>query len=543
MRNSKATYAISGFILGILVDKYFLGEACLRENTERDRSESVSSDLRISIDGDSFEMGLKRDQEFYLPWSWIKRYFDVYGSFNEAKGQFEFRNSYSNATYLGDKTYTSTSAFMNFGNYNVENRERVKVLCGKTGVPISTQWSIEGYYYPIQISQFGLAAYSKNKTDTNPQIIETLRGLKSCKSQDKGFSFSGSDCGLEINPKQQTMTNLQICFDSLSPLSSIKVRVKAYVGNGLTLKTLNLIYIAGDTPDVPQILFESAKNLIEIGVGERKPDSCITRHILLDIFKGLGYRARKTVKKVKVKFKNIEQIVFNGTGIVKSATLANKRYETNFQNAAIWLRDNQRKDGSWPIEVEKELEGYPTLESGWVSAMAQGHGISMMVRAAQVTADASYWTAAQRALAPFKKLTHEGGVRNNIMGIYPWFEEYPFTEGHFVLNGFIYALIGLYDLSSARDAPTELGNESRKLFHEGLSSLKEMLPLYDAGKGSVYDLTHYVKKRAPNLARWDYHTVHIQQLRLLNSFLHDDQISEFATRWGGYLKADYADHN
>ena len=69
------------------------------------------------------------------------------------------------------------------------------------------------------------------------------------------------------------------------------------------------------------------------------------------------------------------------------------------------------------------------LESGWVSAMAQGHGISMMVRAAQVTADASYWTAAQRALAPFKKLTHEGGVRNNIMGIYPWFEEYPFTEG------------------------------------------------------------------------------------------------------------------
>ena len=45
------------------------------------------------------------------------------------------------------------------------------------------------------------------------------------------------------------------------------------------------------------------------------------------------------------------------------------------------------------------------------------------------------------------------------------------------------------------------------------------------------------------MARWDYHTVHIQQLRLLNSFLHDDQLSEFATRWAGYLKADYADHN
>ena len=36
-------------------------------------------------------------------------------------------------------------------------------------------------------------------------------------------------------------------------------------------------------------------------------------------------------------------------------------YKTNFQNAAIWLRDNQRQDGSWPIEVEKELDGYPTV--------------------------------------------------------------------------------------------------------------------------------------------------------------------------------------
>ena len=125
-----------------------------------------------------------------------------------------------NVSKVSDKTYigaTNKHFFISNFDYIL-----ISVLCGKTGVPISTQWSIEGYYYPIQISQFGLAAYSKNKTDTNPQIIETLKGSKSCKSQDKGFSFSGSDCGLEINPKQQTMTNLQICFDSLSPLSSIK---------------------------------------------------------------------------------------------------------------------------------------------------------------------------------------------------------------------------------------------------------------------------------------------------------------------------------
>ena len=75
-------------------------------------------------------------------------------------------------TYTGDVPYSSMSAFMNFGNYNVENRERVKVLCGINGVPISTQWSIDGYYYPIQIAQFGLSAFSRNKTDKDPQIIK-----------------------------------------------------------------------------------------------------------------------------------------------------------------------------------------------------------------------------------------------------------------------------------------------------------------------------------------------------------------------------------
>ena len=30
------------------------------------------------------------------------------------------------------------------------------------GVPISTQWGVQGYYYPIQIAQYGLSHYSKH---------------------------------------------------------------------------------------------------------------------------------------------------------------------------------------------------------------------------------------------------------------------------------------------------------------------------------------------------------------------------------------------
>lgn len=51
---------------------------------------------------------------------------------------------------------------MTFDLYNVEARDRVKCIVGKEGVPISTQWGSQGYFYPIQISQYALSHYSKN---------------------------------------------------------------------------------------------------------------------------------------------------------------------------------------------------------------------------------------------------------------------------------------------------------------------------------------------------------------------------------------------
>lgn len=177
--------------------------------------------------------------------------------------------------------------------------------------------------------------------------------------------------------------------------------------------------------------------------------------------------------------------------------------------------------------------------------MAQGQAISVMVRAAQTTGEVRFWHAAQKALAPFHCLTSEGGVRNMFHERYVWYEEYPFEEGLFVLNGFMYSLIGLYDLSSASSAPQDARDEAKELFDEGIVSLKALLPLYDNGKGSNYDLQHVIKQvRGPNRARWDYHTVHIQQLNLFKSVFRGDAIfAEFAARWTGYLNGHYSDHN
>jgi heparosan-N-sulfate-glucuronate 5-epimerase len=37
------------------------------------------------------------------------------------------------------------------------------------GVPVSTQWEANGYYYPVQVAQYGLSHYSKNLTEPPPK--------------------------------------------------------------------------------------------------------------------------------------------------------------------------------------------------------------------------------------------------------------------------------------------------------------------------------------------------------------------------------------
>jgi heparosan-N-sulfate-glucuronate 5-epimerase len=63
---------------------------------------------------------------------------------------------------------------MYFENYNVEIRDRVKCIDANYGVPQTTQWNSEGYFYATQIAQFGLSHYSKNLTEPEPtrKILE-----------------------------------------------------------------------------------------------------------------------------------------------------------------------------------------------------------------------------------------------------------------------------------------------------------------------------------------------------------------------------------
>lgn len=191
--------------------------------------------------------------------------------------------------------------------------------------------------------------------------------------------------------------------------------------------------------------------------------------------------------------------------------------------------------------TRKLANGMLELPPGWYSAMAQGQAMSLLTRAYLRTRNRKYLEAALRATHLFDIPSSRGGVRTRFLDRYDWYEEYPTTPSSFVLNGFIYSLIGLYDLSVV--APSSDRKDTERLYNTGMDSLKAMLPLFDTGSGSIYDLRHFTLGVAPNLARWDYHTTHINQLLLLATIDSSSILDDTAQRWTGYMKGKRAPHN
>ena len=101
--------------------------------------------------------------EAYVPFSFIKQYFEIYGGIKsqDQKKFLEWKHSYSEIHDVkSGLKYDPKGPFLWFQNYRVEGRTRVKCISGIESVPVSVQWSAEGYFYPIQIAQYGLSHYS-----------------------------------------------------------------------------------------------------------------------------------------------------------------------------------------------------------------------------------------------------------------------------------------------------------------------------------------------------------------------------------------------
>jgi hypothetical protein len=202
------------------------------------------------------------------------------------------------------------------------------------------------------------------------------------------------------------------------------------------------------------------------------------------------------------------------------------REEVSVQAIALqqarWLRDHavERADGAvvWPYTVDWD-EGACRLKAPWISAMAQGLAISLLVRAYRITNDPELLRQCRGAARVFELAVANGGVRTVEKG-HVVYEEYPGTPSPRVLDGYLFSLLGLYDLATETDDPT-----IRRLFAEGIDGLLHTLPVWDyKGKWSWYGSHGY-------LCPPQYHNLNCVLLASLASLTGKPTLQRYADAW------------
>jgi hypothetical protein len=159
----------------------------------------------------------------------------------------------------------------------------------------------------------------------------------------------------------------------------------------------------------------------------------------------------------------------------------------------------------------------------WISAMAQGLGASVLVRAYHAFGDENFLESARGALRAFQFSIFEGGLAFELPQEKLFLEEFPANPPMHVLNGALFAVIGLAEfLSLAED------DELARVYHQALAGIRWLLPRFDAGYGSFYDL------RRRQIANTSYHELHIQLLQALGERADEKEFLAMSQRWRAY---------
>jgi hypothetical protein len=202
-----------------------------------------------------------------------------------------------------------------------------------------------------------------------------------------------------------------------------------------------------------------------------------------------------------------------------------------FLLASEWLCANLQPNASgipvWNHTFDWEYRD--TLKAPWYSGLAQGQGISLLVRAHSQTKEALYLETARRAYESFLHPTDKGGVIFTDERGDPWIEEYLVTPPTHILNGFIWAVWGIHDYFLATRDPG-----AADLFARLMGTLTRNLERYDVGFWSLYEQSG---TRLKMIASPFYHRLHIVQLRVLARMTGNPYFAQIAERWEGYTRS------
>jgi len=200
-----------------------------------------------------------------------------------------------------------------------------------------------------------------------------------------------------------------------------------------------------------------------------------------------------------------------------------------FITVSDWLVENLEPN-RYGISVwhhNFDFEYCEKLKSPWYSGLAQGMGLSVLLRAYNETSDNKYLDAHNLAWESFTKDINQGGVIYIDSIGNKWIEEYIVSSPTHILNGFIWALWGVYDTWKVLGT-----NDAKELFKECLNTIEYNLLQYDTNYWSLYELsgTHIPMVSSPF-----YHKLHIVQLRILYQLTNKSIFIDTANKWEEYL--------
>jgi heparosan-N-sulfate-glucuronate 5-epimerase len=196
--------------------------------------------------------------------------------------------------------------------------------------------------------------------------------------------------------------------------------------------------------------------------------------------------------------------------------------QQRFLRQVDWLVANARREESglvtWPLTFDW-LEGRCQLRAPWPSSMAQGLAISVLVRAHRLGARDGLLDLCLDGARLFELPLEQGGVVTREGG-HALYEEYPGRPLPRILDGFLFSLLGLYDLAVATRS-----DRVHALLQDGLDGLEHELPFWDyRGLWSWYGSHGY-------LCPPHYHNLNTALLRVLGARTRRAALTECAARW------------
>ena len=205
------------------------------------------------------------------------------------------------------------------------------------------------------------------------------------------------------------------------------------------------------------------------------------------------------------------------------------KYFKKFIKCAQWLEDELilNSNNLSVLMHNFDFEYRDTLKKPWYSGLAQGQALSVLIRALKETGDDKYAQACHSIFKSFMVDVKHGGVRFTDENGDAWIEEYIVDPPTHILNGFVWALWGIYDYSIYFS-----DNLAEDTFKNFSLTIVKNLHTYDLGYWSKYEHSGTL---LPMIASPFYHKLHVVQMHVMYLITGEKVYLDYHKKWKKYL--------